>query len=180
MRINLYAGPGAGKSTLASWLFAELKIRGYSIELVSEYVKSWAIEKRTIHPFHQVYFMGRQLEYEYRFLTNGVKHIITDSPVFLAATYARYYNSHLFEVANQMESIISTYEKKHPAINILLKRGDYFQQEGRYHNREQAEKIDLAVLSTLVANGVTFKEFYAEDRQSILTYIIEEIESGGS
>jgi deoxyadenosine/deoxycytidine kinase len=176
MRINLFAGPGAGKSTLASWLFAELKLRDYSIELVSEYVKSWAIEKRKIHPFHQVYFMGRQLEYEYRFLTNGVKHIITDSPVFLAATYARYYNSHLFEVANQMESIISTYEKKHPAINIFLNRGDYFQQEGRYHNREQAENIDRAVLSTLISNGVEFKEFNAEDRQDILKHIIKKID----
>lgn len=175
MRINLYGGPGAGKSTLASWLFAELKLRDYSIELVSEYVKSWAIEKRTIHPFHQVYFMGRQLEYEYRFLTNGVKNIITDSPVLLAATYARLYNSHLLEVANQMESIISTYERKHPAINILLKRGDFFSEEGRYHNREESEEIDLAILSTLVANGIQYKEFYVEDRPFILSYLINHI-----
>jgi deoxyadenosine/deoxycytidine kinase len=173
MRINLYAGPGAGKSTLASWLFAELKLRGYSIELVSEYVKSWAIEKRKIHPFHQVYFMGRQLEYEYRFLTNGVRNIVTDSPVFLAATYARLYNPHLLEVANQMESIISTYEKKHPSVNIFLRRGDYYQQEGRFHDRKASEQIDLAILSTLVANGVDFIEFETDRRQDILEHVLK-------
>ncbi len=39
MRINLFAGPGAGKSTTATWLFSQLKIAGISIELTSEYVK---------------------------------------------------------------------------------------------------------------------------------------------
>lgn len=175
MRINLYAGPGAGKSTLASWLFAELKLRNYSIELVSEYVKAWAIAKRTIHPFDQVFLMGKQLQCEYQFLTNGVKHIITDSPVFLAAAYARIYNPYLLNVANQMESIMCEYEKHHPAINIFLKRGDYFQQEGRFHNRTQAEEIDLTILSRLIANGLEFTEFSTDDYPKILRHIVERL-----
>ena len=39
MRINLLAGPGAGKSTMAAWLFSELKRRNISVEHVGEYVK---------------------------------------------------------------------------------------------------------------------------------------------
>lgn len=62
MRINLYAGPGAGKSTTAAMQFAKLKIAGHSIELVSEYVKAWAIAKRQVVGFDQIYLMGKQLQ----------------------------------------------------------------------------------------------------------------------
>lgn len=175
MRINLFAGPGAGKSTLASWLFAELKLQGYSIELVSEYVKSWAIAKRQIHPFDQVFLMGKQLQLEYQFITNGVQHIVTDSPVFLAPIYARIYNPDLLDVSNQMESIVCEYERRHPAINIFLQRGDYFQQEGRFHNRKQAEGIDDKIMSRLIENDIKFKNFSSNARSEILRYIKERL-----
>jgi len=37
--INLFAGPGAGKSTTAAGLFAEMKRANVDVELVTEYVK---------------------------------------------------------------------------------------------------------------------------------------------
>ena len=36
MRINFLAGPGAGKSTTAAWIFSELKRKQASVELVTE------------------------------------------------------------------------------------------------------------------------------------------------
>lgn len=140
MRINLYAGPGAGKSTTSSWLFAELKKLGYSVELVSEYVKSWAIAKRDVIGFDQVYLMGKQLNYEYRFLAHGIQHIVTDSPVLLSACYTRTYFNDL-KIADHMEAIIAEYERRHPSLNIFLDRaGKEYRTEGRYkpqqkHNR---------------------------------------------
>ena len=37
--INLIGSPGSGKSTLAALLFGEMKKRGYSVDLVTEYAK---------------------------------------------------------------------------------------------------------------------------------------------
>ena len=37
--VNFFAGPGAGKSSMAAGLFAELKFRGVNCELATEYAK---------------------------------------------------------------------------------------------------------------------------------------------
>ena len=37
--INLFGGPGCGKSTTMARLFADLKARGYNVEMVSEFAK---------------------------------------------------------------------------------------------------------------------------------------------
>ncbi len=44
--INLWAGPGAGKSTTAAGLFNLMKIRGYNVELVTEFAKEMVYEGR--------------------------------------------------------------------------------------------------------------------------------------
>ena len=44
MRINFLGGPSSGKSTTAAWLFAQLKDRQASIELVTEYVKAGPVK----------------------------------------------------------------------------------------------------------------------------------------
>lgn len=47
--INLYGGPGTGKSTTAGALFAEMKFRGINCEYVQEYAKDKAWEFGTNH-----------------------------------------------------------------------------------------------------------------------------------
>jgi adenylylsulfate kinase-like enzyme len=37
--INLFGGPGTGKSTLAAALFTDLKMKGINAELVTEFAK---------------------------------------------------------------------------------------------------------------------------------------------
>jgi adenylate kinase family enzyme len=37
--VNLFAGPGAGKSTGAAYVFAKLKLAGIDCEYVSEFAK---------------------------------------------------------------------------------------------------------------------------------------------
>ena len=64
-RINLFAGPGAGKSTACAQLFSRMKLAGFNVERVTEYVKAWAILERKIKKFDQVYFWGKQMNREY-------------------------------------------------------------------------------------------------------------------
>lgn len=37
--VNLFGGPGSGKSTGAAYVFARLKMLGYNAELVTEFAK---------------------------------------------------------------------------------------------------------------------------------------------
>ena len=149
-RISFCAGPGAGKSTSAAWLFSELKIRSYSVELVSEYVKMWSYQKRTVNEFDQCYIAGKQLYYEYRFLSQGVKNVVTDSPIILSSIYAKI-NCKDIQISAPLRQIALEFEKKYPSIIIFLERKDkpYF-QEGRYQNYEQALELDKLIRKSVV------------------------------
>jgi hypothetical protein len=158
-------------------LFAKLKIAGYSIELVSEYVKAWAIAKRAPVGFDQVYLMGKQLQYEYRFLSNGIQNVITDSPVLLSACYTRAYYPELANVADHMDAIILEYEKQHPAINIFIDRGDKeYKTEGRYQTQEAAQKLDGVVRDTLERLNLPYTTFSFFDNDAILNHITAAID----
>jgi hypothetical protein len=177
MRINLYAGPGAGKSTTAAMLFGKLKVLGYSVELVSEYVKSWAIEKRQVIGFDQIYLMGKQLHYEHRFLSNGIQHIVTDSPVLLSACYTRAFYPNLRESATHMEGIVCEYEKQYPSVNVFLNRGNKaYKKEGRWQTKAEAEKLDSLIKLTLNHLDIPFTEFSFFDNDAILDHVLKSLQ----
>lgn len=170
MRINLYGGPGAGKSTTAAWLFAKLKLSGFSVEHVGEYVKAWAYAHREVKEFDQVYILGKQMQYEYRFLSNGVKNIVTDSPVFNSMFYApRNLKPHIL-------GLIDAYEAQHEGVNIFLDRRDKpYVQEGRYQTEQQANQADINLKCDLASTKRVFRTFNYNDRDAILDYVMMKI-----
>lgn len=172
MRINLYGGPGSGKSTTAAWIFSQMKLRGYSVELVSEYVKAWAISKREVVGFDQLYLMGKQCNYEYRFLSNGIKNIVTDSPLLLSACYTRAYYPKLDVVADHMEGIIKEYDRQEPSLNIFLERGSKkYVEEGRYQTFEEATRLDRVIEETLIRLEMPYAKLPYQCQDTILDYI---------
>lgn len=176
MRINLFAGPGSGKSTTAAWLFSQLKIAGYSIELCSEYVKSWSYQKRDVKPFDQIYLLGKQMQYEYRFISAGIKNVITDSPVLLSCSYTQLYNKDL-GLHDHMVEIVKVYEKSHPSLNIFLNRDNKpYIEEGRYQTEKQARELDLIIRDDLYSAGVKYSEFSFYDKESILEFVRNKID----
>ena len=145
MRINFFAGPGAGKSTTAAWLFSELKRRGYSIELISEYVKSWVYLNRMPKAFDQVYLFGKQMHFEDKVLSSGVQNIITDSPIFLSHIYAGMFSG-IDGLSESLWKLAKLYDEAHPSVSIYLQRNDKeFRTEGRWGNLEGAKKVDEQV-----------------------------------
>src|SRR4051812_30110643 len=89
--INLWGGPGSGKSTTAAGVFSAMKMAGVSCELVTEYVKQWAWRGDKIGDFDDVYLTAKQLRRE-SCLYGKVEYIITDSPISLGALYERLYH----------------------------------------------------------------------------------------
>ena len=151
MRINFFGGPSAGKSTTSAWLFSELKMNGYSVEQVTEYVKSWAYLKREIKYFDQIYLFGKQMQYEYRFLEHGAQNIVTDSPVFLSYCYAKKYYP---RISSQLLLLCKEYDSVHRPINIFLERKDKpYDTQGRYQSKEEAMEIDRMIKFELSQQG---------------------------
>lgn len=155
--INLYGGPGTGKSTSAAYIFSKLKDRGVEAELVTEYAKEWAWEGRQPGPFTQVHFLGQQCERETR-LYGKVEYIVTDSPLLLSAYYAAMRDSDPeFSVAIQdlVLSIISkAQDAGHEYLEVFLERSKPYHTKGRYETEEQSAVIDTELSVYLLALGV--------------------------
>lgn len=140
MRINFFGGPGAGKSTTAAEVFSRLKRELVSVELVSEYVKAWAYAKQPVDHYDQFYIQAKQMHYEYRLLKNGVKNIVTDSPVALSYIYAPP------SLAPALKLVSDTYDKDFDSYNIFLVRGNKtYIASGRYQNKDRAIEIDKKI-----------------------------------
>lgn len=145
MRFNLYGGPGVGKSTTAAAIFVQMKNKGHRIELVTEYIKSWAWEKRPTVSYDQLYVFAKQLRREDILTRQGV-HIVTDSPLPQQLVYAKKYNCNFYE---DLKNVCKKFDDQNPSMNIFLKRTVPFQTEGRYETKEQAEAIDQSTLELL-------------------------------
>lgn len=82
--INLFGGPGSGKSTTAAHLFALMKLKGMSVEYVPEWCKLLNYEDRPLPPQYQI-FHG---QYDWLKKPQGkMDYVVTDSPILLSAAY---------------------------------------------------------------------------------------------
>ena len=172
-RINLYGGPGVGKSTLAAKLYSHMKRNGANVELVQEEVKQWAYEERQIHPWDCVPIFGRQFEREQQLLQNGVWPIITDSPLLLNVFYSQ--TVHGCPAQYELANICKKFEKTWPSINFLVCRPNQdFDTHGRYQTEAAAILIDQMVEDQLAVHGVKYHRIqpdFEADFQDCLTLV---------
>jgi nicotinamide riboside kinase len=164
--INLFGGSGIGKSTTAAHLFAEMKYRGVHCELVREYVKQWAWQKKKVGPFDQMYLLGKQSKYE-SMLYGQVDYIITDSPLLLCPIYERYYSGKDLIAPAAVNFLDDAKSKGVTHLNFLLKRNKEFDPRGRYETAEQAIKVDGVVKTYLEEHNIPFYELSVSDRTRV-------------
>lgn len=143
-RIGFIGGPGCGKSTSAAWLMAQLKMAGVDVELVQEYVKNWAFEKRHPERFDQVFLIGQQMRQEDLMLRNGVEVIVTESPVLMSACYGKWFKAKSWK---HLIPIALDFEKQYPSLNIFLTRGEEYNTKGRFQSKDDAVALDKFIRS---------------------------------
>lgn len=162
--INLYAGPGTGKSTIAAKTFAQMKEAGRSVELVQEYVKKWAWEDRKPVNYDQFYFFGKQCRAESALL-GKVDFIITDAPVLLTSYYAQVYGTP--EQAVLFRSMLLAYRRMltddgHQVSDFWLNRVKPYDPRGRFQSEDQAKQVDVEMKRYLAEMGIAARMIDAD------------------
>ena len=149
--INVIAGPGAGKSTLASGLYHEAKRRGWNVELVTEVAKDLVWEGRTVALSNQAYVFGRQMQRLHR-LDGHVDYVITDSPVLLSAIYAPE------DYPLEWEKVVVELWKGYDNVVAFLGRGPWFDDRGRVHNLDASIEVDRRIAVLLAKHNITYTQ----------------------
>lgn len=143
--INLYGGPGCGKSTLAADVYAALKKGGASVELVREYVKDWAWRGTAVGRWDQPYLIAKQLRAESA-LYGKVEFIITDSPILLATVFEARYQPNSY-IGRELAWQIRTEQEASGTIHnvdLIVRREHPFEQSGRFEDEAASREIDAA------------------------------------
>lgn len=152
--INLFGGPGVGKSTTAAALFVEMKKAGMSVELVTEVAKDFVWEDRSTTLSIQPYITIKQFRNLVR-LKGKVDYAITDSPILLGCMYADKYAPDL--PASYKQFIVDLHNQElNPSVNFVLERIFDYDTTGRYQQEQEALQFDADIRKVLVLNGVKY------------------------
>jgi hypothetical protein len=151
--INLYAGPGAGKSTIAAGTFHALKLRGVNAELVQEYAKDivWTDTQALLDfPIHVFAEQHQRIAR----LWGKVDIIVTDSPLPLAVYYALLRHPGLYS-DHFAQLVAFEHARFTPALNFWILRDKPYEPKGRLQTEEEALAIDGHLRGWLAGVGPT-------------------------
>jgi len=154
--IQLFAGPGTGKSTTAAGLFYKMKTQDFKVEYIQEFAKELTFSKDYTRLSDQLLILGEQ-HHRMKRLEGQVDFLIHDSPFVMGLTYLED-DPHLPKdvYANLITSMYASYDN----LNIFLNRSEYhaYQQYGRTQTLEQAKEKDEEIKQMLRDNNISFIE----------------------
>ena len=150
--INLFGGPGCGKSTGAAYIFSLLKMKGMNVELVTEFAKDKTWEHNSKALTCQPYVFGKQ-SYRMDRCADEVDIIITDSPLFLSAMYN--FDSNIEPEFTQ--TVIKKFNE-FENYNFFLKRLKEYNPKGRNQTEEEARELDNKIKTNLNKFNIEYEE----------------------
>lgn len=163
--VNLFAGPGAGKTTCAWEIASELKKRGINTEYVPEYAKELVWDENYNALADQEHIFEVQSNRINR-LIGKVDVVVTDLPILFSEIYGRN-NSDGFRQRIWAE------HNSHTNFNLFINRGQRFEQQGRIHNLSESQEIDKQIKSMLEENSVYYGQYFHETVPVVIDNIIK-------
>lgn len=139
--VNLFAGPGVGKSTTAARVFAELKMNGVNCEMALEFAKDKVWEESFKTMDDQIYIFGKQFHKIWR-LKDKVDVIICDSPLPISIVYDK-------ENSDAFHALVIEQFNKFDNLNYYIKRATEYVESGRRQTEEEAKNVDKIVEDVL-------------------------------
>jgi len=152
--INLFGGPGAGKTTLAYYLAYRFKQAGFRAELVGEAAREIIYDRnppslgsRTADQLtdNQFLISGLQSERIQRLQRHGIEIAIADSPLLMGLMYVND-----TDMRKALWQAINAFQNTMPApSNIFCRRtAGQYDKESRAQSETEAILIDNRILKT--------------------------------
>lgn len=169
--VNLFGGPGAGKSTAALGVTYKLKLNGVNCEYASEYAKDlvWREDMESLK--NQIHIYGKQHEKHFH-LKNKVDVIVTDSPAIMGLLYCDWE-----QVSPSLRQLAIDEFNRDDVVNLnfMLKRSEEraYDPNGREQTEEEAKQKDRDVKALLSDLGVRVRHLPAQE--STVDYIYVEV-----
>lgn len=163
--VNLYGGPGCGKSTGMAYLFSHLKMAGVNCEMVPEFAKELVWEERFKTLSDQIYVFGKQQK-RIKMLEGKVDVVITDSPLLLSLHYGK-------DLSDSFKQLVLETYNQYDCMNFLLRRVKEYNPNGRMQIEDEAKDIDAVLFDMLFDNG--FEYSIVDGNQDGYDTIIERI-----
>lgn len=175
--INLFCGPGGGKSSIASGLVYELKRKHINCDAPYEFPKLLAWDENHSAIKDQLYVIANQ----HRGIVKSwgkVDYIVLDSPILLSLIYKSYYDNSeypSFLYGEYFDKMILNIHSHYDNINIFLERSPGLHNNAeRYQNLEKSVELDLMIKETLDDNKITYAKIKVDDHtvNNILNLIL--------
>lgn len=150
--INLFGGPGIGKSSIAAGLFYKLKKKHISCNNPYEFPKVLAWDKNNEAIKDQLYVVANQ----HRGIAQSygkVDYIIVDSPILFSTVYHGYYTKDypVEFYGDIFHKLVVDLHKKYDNINILLDRAESdYQSEERFQSMDESLELDRLIKDSLI------------------------------
>jgi hypothetical protein len=160
--INLYGGPGTGKSTTAAGLFYLMKTKGYKVELITEYAKDLVYSESFFKLKDQLYIFTKQHHKIWK-LKDKLDYVITDSPLPLSLHY--FTPGDVYDVNIFKDLVVSTFNA-YKNINIFVTRdleNHPYQEYGRTQSEAEAVLIDLSIRDLLEEYSIEYTGLSVSD-----------------
>jgi hypothetical protein len=141
--INLFGGPGCGKSTAKAGLFFEMKHLGYKVEVTEEFAKELTYEGDFGTMENEMFLLAEQ-DRRQRRLLGKVDYIITDSPLLKSAFYVRgIYDSKAY--LEHINTVFNSYYN----YNVWVTRVCPYLTYGRSQTESEADDISKRIFSSI-------------------------------
>ena len=138
--VNLFGGPGSGKSTMAADIFASLKHQGVNCELVREFAKDMVWSKRLPEMRDQIYLLGEQ-HHRLWVLKDQVDVVVTDSPLLQSLPYAYAYLP--WGIYDSYKELTLNLHDQYFNYNLWVTRCKDYNPAGRTQTEEEAVSLDI-------------------------------------
>lgn len=170
--INLYGGPGVGKSTVASGLKYYLTLLGLVVEAPEEIAKN-IVWRGNIYLLKEQKLLLEKMKKKFEGIINGnhADIIISDSPFLLHNIY----NSYTDKEKIDFERDVKEYNEKlkEHSLNFFLNPTfNNYKEEGRVETKSESEKVHKKIKQILIDYR---EEFYNIDSDFSTTLNIIEL-----
>ncbi len=136
--INLWGGPGAGKSTTRSRLFHEMKRMGLRVEEATEFAKDLTYAKDFGTLTNQLVVLAEQ-DRRIRRLVGQVDWVVSDSPLPLGLVYSTPEYGEWFRWA------VKGAYTRYTNYDVLLERRKAYATFGRNQTESEARSLDIEI-----------------------------------